>query len=60
MRDNGGGPDTGTVLEILRGAADGTGDPDVALASRLADLVDATHEVLDATLKDLLRDAHPH
>lgn len=49
--------DTPIVLGILIGAVDNTGDPDVGLARRLVELVDAPTTKLDVVLKDLIRDA---
>ena len=50
--------DTTTVLEILRGAAVGPRDPDVALAELLARLVNATEGDAEEGLAELVRDAH--
>lgn len=50
--------DTATVLEVLRGVAGVSHDPDVQLAEKLVALVDATEAEVDAALKDLLSDAH--
>lgn len=51
-------PDTTTVLKILRGAAEGSQDPDVGLAERLSRMMGAADVDVQAVLTELLRDAH--
>lgn len=51
-------PDTTTVLEILRGAAEGSNDPDVRLAQLLPRLMGVADADVDAVLAEVLRDAH--
>ena len=58
MTDNRHDADSEIVVEILRGAAGDSRDPDVELAERLVVLVGAESRLLDAALAALIRDAH--
>jgi hypothetical protein len=51
-------PDTTTVMEILRGAAGDSNDPDVNLAELLAGLAGLADADVEAALTELLRNAH--